>query len=58
VSEWPLWPLTVPQSTKEQDMHEVERGAWPPMPSDLGSTGAQARERLQERLAHVGQVVQ
>jgi hypothetical protein len=39
-------------------MDEVERSALPPMSRDMGVTGAQERERLQERLSHVGQVVQ
>ena len=38
-------------------MHKVERSEWAPKQRDGGVTGAQERERLQERLSHVGQMV-
>ena len=38
-------------------MRQGEKGVLAPMQRDVGVTGAQERERLQERLSHVGQMV-
>jgi hypothetical protein len=52
-----LWPLAVPYGRKESNMRQGEKGVLAPMQRDVGVTGAQERERLQERLSHVGQMV-